>query len=396
MIFLRLPWGVAWELVNMLVGGGMREGEDVPGEGSVDNEDGEEGEESEESEESEDGVEDNDDDDDANSDMARSDILISPPNSDEEEEVAPQSKYVTKSSEFQMADLGHPEFVVGQKFSSIKIFRTAVRECNLSMGKDIKFKKNYLAKCIVVCRDPKCKYRLYGRKCKEEESFEIRSFQPKHTCRRNHKNSIVKSSWIADKLIDKFRAQPNMHVKAILGEVKDRWGVDVKKNRLYRARVLAKEKIRGKVNLQYQKLWDYCETIRRTNIGSCIMMKLERPIPDLPAKFQRLYFSLSAMKIGFMSGCRPIIGLDGCFLKGPYKGQLLTAVSRDANNQMYPVAFAVVEAEVKDSWTWFLEALLSDLGNGPAEGWTFISDRQKVTLQLLFHSLNHSCECLTF
>jgi hypothetical protein len=29
---------------------------------------------------------------------------------------------------------------------------------------------------------------------------------------------------------------------------------------------------------------------------------------------------------------------------------------------MYPVAFAVVEVEVKDSWTWFVETLLSDLG----------------------------------
>jgi hypothetical protein len=52
-------------------------------------------------------------------------------------------------------------------------------------------------------------------------------------------------------------------------------------------------------------------------------------------------------------------------LKGPHKGHLLAAISRDANNQMYPVAFAVVEAEVKDSWTWFLEALLSDLGAPP-------------------------------
>jgi hypothetical protein len=99
--------------------------------------------------------------------------------------------------------------------------------------------------------------------------------------------------------------------------------VDVKKKkkRLYRARVFAKEKIRGKVNLQYQKLWDYCETIRRTNIGSCVMMKLERPIPDLPAKFQRF---------------------------------------------------------------------LSNLGKGPAKGWTFIFYRQKVTLQCLFHSFNYS------
>jgi len=50
------------------------------------------------------------------------------------------------------------------------------------------------------------------------------------------------------------------------------------------------------------------------------MMKLERPLPDLQAKFQRLYFSLVAIKSGFLAGCTPIIDLDGCFLKGSYKG----------------------------------------------------------------------------
>jgi len=316
-------------------------------------------------------------DEDANSDMPRSNILTSPPRSDDEYEVTSQ-RHVTEPSEFQMADMGNTEFVVGQKFSSIQVFINAVRETNVNMGKDVKFRRNYLAKCIVVCSDTRCKYRIYGRKCKDEESFEVRSVQSVHKCRRKHSNSILKSSWIADKLIEKFRAQPNMPVKAMVETVKERWGVDVKEHRLYRARRLAKDKIRGSVNDQYKKLWDFCETIRRTNIGSCVMMKIERPLPDKPAKFQRLYFSLAAMKSGFLAGCRPIIGLDGCFLKGPHKGQLLAAISRDANNQMYPVAFAVVEAEVKDSWTWFLETLLSDLGAPPPEGWTFISDRQKV------------------
>jgi zinc finger SWIM domain-containing protein 3 len=67
-------------------------------------------------------------------------------------------------------------------------------------------------------------------------------------------------------------------------------------------------------------------------------------------------------------------------LKGPYKGQLLSAISRDGNNNMYPVALAVVEAKTKDSWIWFLESLLSDLGIPPEQGWTFISDHQKVTI----------------
>lgn len=49
----------------------------------------------------------------------------------------------------------------------------------------------------------------------------------------------MKPSWIAKKLIDKFRAQPNMPVKAILaGGVKDKWGVDAKNSKLYRDKVM--------------------------------------------------------------------------------------------------------------------------------------------------------------
>ncbi len=62
-----------------------------------------------------------------------------------------------------MTDMGNNDFVVGQKFSSIQVFRDAVRESNVNIGKDVKFKKNYLTKCIVVCRDTNCKNRIYGR-----------------------------------------------------------------------------------------------------------------------------------------------------------------------------------------------------------------------------------------
>ena len=55
----------------------------------------------------------------------------------------------------------------------------------------------------------------------------------------------------------------------------------------------------------------------------------------------------------------------------------MAVVGRDANNNMYLIAMVVVEAETKNSWTWFLEALVTDLGP-TSHGWTFISDRQKV------------------
>jgi len=60
------------------------------------------------------------------------------------------------------------------------------------------------------------------------------------------------------------------------------------------------------------------------------------------------YSCLKACKDSFVF-CRPIIGLDGCFLKGKYGGELLSAVGRDVNDQLLPLAYAVVEVENKET-----------------------------------------------
>jgi hypothetical protein len=57
------------------------------------------------------------------------------------------------------------------KFPDIKMFREAVRVYNLKKGKDILFKKNETSRCVAVCRDNRCKYRVYGKKMAGEESF---------------------------------------------------------------------------------------------------------------------------------------------------------------------------------------------------------------------------------
>ena len=56
------------------------------------------------------------------------------------------------------------------------------------------------------------------------------------------------------------------------------------------------------------------------------------------------------MKNGFKSGCRHMINLNGCFLKGYYDGKLLVTAGIDANDCIYPLAFAIVESENYDSW----------------------------------------------
>ncbi|KAL3516233.1 hypothetical protein ACH5RR_023135 [Cinchona calisaya] len=78
-------------------------------------------------------------------------------------------------------------------------------------------------------------------------------------------------------------------------------------------------------------------------------------------RFMRFYWALGLLKRGFMVGCRPIVGLDGCHTKGPYAGQLLTAMGVDPNNGKWPIAWAVIEKEAREHRYWFLELFIRDL-----------------------------------
>ena len=81
-----------------------------------------------------------------------------------------------------------------------------------------------------------------------------------------------------------------------------------------------------------------------------------------------------------MVGCRKVVGLDGCFFKGALSGELLCAIGRDANNQMYPIAWAVVDKENNVNWDWFCDLLCRDIQVGDGRDWVFISDQQKGIL----------------
>ncbi|XP_062073816.1 uncharacterized protein LOC133778028 isoform X1 [Humulus lupulus] len=143
----------------------------------------------------------------------------------------------------------------------------------------------------------------------------------------------------------------------------------------YRAKKVATEILEGSVKEQYAILEDYCNQIRATNPGSTAILKTR--IEGDKRYFERVYICLQACKEGFNRGCRPLIGVDGCFLKGYCKGMLLAAIGIDAVNAMFPIAYAVVEKENKSSWTWFLELVKEDLQIQNPQSFCMLSDRQK-------------------
>jgi hypothetical protein len=131
------------------------------------------------------------------------------------------------------------------------------------------------------------------------------------------------------------------------------------------------KKVYGSEVEDYQSR-DYAATVHKWNPSSMYGLLND----DI--HFHSMFVCLDACKKGIIARCKPMIAVDGCHLKGPYEGQLLCTISRDGNDDIYPIAYVVVESECNESWTWFMATLLDILGPIEEHELIFMSDKQKV------------------
>jgi MULE transposase domain len=158
------------------------------------------------------------------------------------------------------------------------------------------------------------------------------------------------------------------------------------------AKELALKFINGTHEEAYTKLPGYCKDLANTNPHTTAI--IER---DDDSKFKWIFISYGASAVGF-AHCLPILGLDGTHLKSKYLGILLAATGVDALGSLYPLAFAVVDAENDTNWLWFLSTLrkhvLEPHTSENLENGTFVllSDYQKGLIDgvaSIFPSLPH-------
>ncbi|KAL0419564.1 UNVERIFIED_CONTAM: hypothetical protein Sradi_1369900 [Sesamum radiatum] len=220
---------------------------------------------------------------------------------------------------------------------------------------------------------------MHAIKVKREETFQINLLNDHHSCPQIFEVKNVKTNWIKDKYLQKFKSDPKRNVKGFRVDIINELRVNVSRHQAYRAKKAALKQLEGSPEWQYSRLWDYSEEIRKTNPGSTVIVGTEQV--DGEERFSRFYVCFGALKAGFKAGCRPIIGVDGCHLKGPNGGILLTAIGVDPNNNLFPIAYAVVNKECRETWEWFLIVLKHDLNIIREHEYTFMSDKQKGLMQ---------------
>nr|KAJ0184843.1 hypothetical protein LSAT_V11C900494740 [Lactuca sativa] len=170
--------------------------------------------------------------------------------------------------------------------------------------------------------------------------------------------------------------------------------VGISMDKVFRAKDMARKHVTGDYTKQFELLRDYALELQATNPDTTVKIDVcPNGNPASPTRqFRRIYVCLGPLKKGFKACLRDLVGLDGAFMKGPFPGQVLTAVGLDSNNGIYPLAYAIVESENTASWKWFLENLGDDLELGSNSNYTFISDRQKglqIAVDQLFPNAEH-------
>ncbi|KAE8708574.1 hypothetical protein F3Y22_tig00110338pilonHSYRG00158 [Hibiscus syriacus] len=169
-------------------------------------------------------------------------------------------------------------------------------------------------------------------------------------------------------------------------DVRKDYGIMVSTSNCSRAKCIALEKLHGNHTEQYTKLYDYLSELRYTNPDTTTVCHLDERV------FKRVYICMQATNDGFKSGCRSIICLDECHLKGFFGGHPLAVVGVDADDSIYSLAFTVIESENQSSWFWFLELLGNDLELNNSHTLTFMTDRQKGLVEAvaeLFPNAEH-------
>ncbi|XP_025703408.1 uncharacterized protein [Arachis hypogaea] len=129
-------------------------------------------------------------------------------------------------------------------------------------------------------------------------------------------------------------ADPSLKVKSVIAEIQSKFNYTVSYRKAWLAKQKAVEKIFGGWEASYE-----------------------------------------ALPIWAFRHCKPIIQVDGTHLYGKYKGCLLVAVSQDGNNNIVPIAFAIVEGETSDAWHFFLSNFRQHVVTRDGVG--LISDRHE-------------------
>ncbi|XP_057745293.1 uncharacterized protein LOC130963161 [Arachis stenosperma] len=277
---------------------------------------------------------------------------------------------------------GLTEFQVGQQFQDKDEALLSVKTYSIRRGVQYKVvesdHRRYVGKCSEFGNGCTWLIRLSLRKRKG--IWEVKRYNRPHTCLATSISSDHRSldyHVISAFIMPMVRADASVSIKVLLNATAAHFGFRPTYRRVWMAKQKSIALIYGDWDESYNDLPRWVLGVQLTMPGSVVVLKTSPvrvggQVDESQAYFHRLFWTFPPCIEAFRH-CKPLISIDGTHLYGKYGGTLLIAIAQDGNSNILPVAFALVEGENAESWTFFLSHLRQHVT--PQPGLLVISDR---------------------
>ncbi|XP_057749260.1 uncharacterized protein LOC130968166 [Arachis stenosperma] len=277
---------------------------------------------------------------------------------------------------------GLTEFQVGQQFQDKDEALLSVKTYSIRRGVQYKVvesdHRRYVGKCSEFGNGCTWLIRLSLRKRKG--IWEVKRYNGPHTCLATSISSDHRSldyHVISAFIMPMVRADASVSIKVLLNATTAHFGFRPTYRRVWMAKQKSIAFIYGDWDESYNDLPRWVLGVQLTMPGSVVVLKttpvrVGGQVDESQAYFHRLFWTFPPCIEAFRH-CKPLVSIDGTHLYGKYGGTLLIAIAQDGNSNILPVAFALVEGENAESWTFFLSHLRQHVT--PQPGLLVISDR---------------------
>ncbi|KAM6543336.1 hypothetical protein CsatB_007783 [Cannabis sativa] len=276
-----------------------------------------------------------------------------------------------------ITDKQHPEVEKGQAYKDKETLKNVLSYFAIKNNFQYKVWKSCSQEYSLKCVYESCNWSLRASRNGPTNTFIIRRFSNMHTCPINIRHEDQRqatSKLIGECIKPKFL---NIKTKAtamdIKGELKYRFGIKMNYMKAWRSKEHAVNDLRGNASDSYSLIPSFLHMVEKTNPGSFVDLKTAE---DNSLLF--VFMALDASIKGW-GACRPIVVVDGTFLKAAYGGTLLCACTQDAAGHIFPLAFCVADSENDQSWKWFFKKFKE--AYGVREHQCLISDRNESLIK---------------
>ncbi|XP_061356980.1 uncharacterized protein LOC133301373 [Gastrolobium bilobum] len=267
-------------------------------------------------------------------------VDVEPDNEEEEEDEDTLSWFVTIGEEMYLK----------QEFRSKRNVQAAIKHYCMNKHQEAVVVESTTKKLSIKCRkhEEGCNWRVRAIKPKNSSNWVVSKWVGRHTCvsatlSQDHRQ--LDSQFISEAILDMVKASPSVVVILIQERVTGLFGFNVS----YRKAWKAKQKAIAKIYSD----WDESYVFSPRWFGHIL-------------KFSPRW-------------CKSVIHVDGTHKYNKYKGTLLIVTAQDGNNEVLPIAFAVVEGYIPNK-DYFYAAYIKFCSISPdVAAWIEAIPKEKLT-----------------